>query len=139
VIARARGLLQLFRRKDLLPRTLKFRAALGDLECVRASLDASGRDFETINEAFASACRFGRDDVASLLLERSIALDSELGTRIDGRTDRASFIKAFAKVGFTEVAELGPWPMFVMEQVWRTLHGNDLPGSSASSSGSRGC
>src|SRR5689334_7259235 len=37
--SRARGLLQLFHRKALLPRTLKFLAALGDLEAIRRSLD----------------------------------------------------------------------------------------------------
>jgi hypothetical protein len=37
--SRARGLLQLFRRKGLLPRTLKFFSALGDLDAVRSSLD----------------------------------------------------------------------------------------------------
>ena len=125
--SRAKGLLQLFHRKGLLPRTLKFLAALGDLEGVRAALDANGRDLKSVNEAFACACCFARDDVASLLLERSIALDPELGKRIDEGTDRASFINAFAKASFARVAELGPWPMFVMEQVWRTLHGNDLP------------
>ena len=39
VQSRARGLLQLFRRKGLLPRTLKFFAALGDLDAVRTSLN----------------------------------------------------------------------------------------------------
>ncbi len=34
--SRARGLLQLFQRKGLLPRTLKFLSALGDLDAVRA-------------------------------------------------------------------------------------------------------
>ena len=37
VESRARELLQLFRRKGLLPRTLKFLAALNDLDAVRAS------------------------------------------------------------------------------------------------------
>jgi hypothetical protein len=125
--SRARGLLQLFDRKGLLPRTLKFRAALGDFADVRATLDAQARDLKSVNEAFSCACRFGHDDVASLLLERSVALDTELGKRIDSRTDRASFIATFAKPGFAQVVELGPWPVFVMEQVWRALHGNDLP------------
>src|SRR5580765_6549089 len=42
--SRARGLAQLFQKKGLLPRTLKFFAALGDLDAVRAALDANGRD-----------------------------------------------------------------------------------------------
>ena len=83
--SRARGLLELFQRKGLLPRTLKFFAALGDLDGVRAALDENGNDLETVNEAFVCACRFEHEAVASLLLERSIALDPELGKHIDGQ------------------------------------------------------
>ena len=54
--SRARGLLQLFQRKGVLPRTLKFFAALGDLEAVRARLDAAGEDFASVHAAFWSAC-----------------------------------------------------------------------------------
>jgi hypothetical protein len=124
--SRARGLLELFQRKGLLPRTLKFFAALGDLDGVRAALIESGNDLETVNEAFLCACRFGHEAVASPLLERSIALDPELGTRIGGSTDRASFIKAFQKSDFTQVAEFGLWTVFVMEQLRRTLHDQDV-------------
>jgi hypothetical protein len=124
--SRARGLLELFQRKGLLPRTLKFFAALGDLGGVRAALNENGNDLKTVSEAFVCACRFDRGAVASLLLERSIALDPELGTHIDGGTDRVSFIKAFEKSDFAQVAELGPWKVFVMEQVRRTAHDRDL-------------
>ena len=124
--SRARGLLQLFHRKGLLPRTLKFHAALGDLASVRAALAADGRDRRSVNEAFACACRFSHDDVAKWLLERSIALDPGLGERIDGRTNRASFIEALSKPDFAQVAEHGPWAVFVMEQVSRMLYGNEL-------------
>ena len=82
--SRARGLLQLFQRKGLLPRTLKFLAALGDLDAVRTALDENGNDLATVNEAFVCACRFEHEAVASLLLERCIALDPELGDTIDG-------------------------------------------------------
>ncbi len=125
--SRARGLLQLFHRKGVLPRTLKFCAARGDLDGVRAALEASARDLQSVNEAFSCACRFSHHDVASWLLEQSVALDRELGKRIDGRTDRASFIKALETASHTEVARLGPWPVFVMQLVSQTLHGNDLP------------
>src|SRR5205823_12512736 len=37
--SRARGLLQLFQRKGLLPHTLRFLATLGDLDAVRTALD----------------------------------------------------------------------------------------------------
>src|SRR6266446_491315 len=93
--SRAKGLLQLFHRKGLLPRTLKFFAALGDLDAVRVHLDENENDLATINEAFVCACRFEHEAVASLLLERSIALDPELGKHIDGSTDRVSFIRCF--------------------------------------------
>jgi hypothetical protein len=43
VQSHARGLLQLFRRKGLLPRTLKFLAALGDLDAVRTALTRTER------------------------------------------------------------------------------------------------
>ena len=81
--SRAKGLLQLFQRKGLLPRTLKFSAALGDLDAVRTALDEDGNDLATVNEAFICAGRFEHEAVGSLLLERSIALDPELGTQVD--------------------------------------------------------
>ena len=112
--SRAKGLLDLFQRKGLLPRTLKFLAALGDFDGVRVALDDQGSDLKTVNEAFVCARRFERDAVASFLLERSIALDPELGERIHGSTDRVSVIKAFDKADFAQVADLGLWKVFVM-------------------------
>src|SRR6266542_3897103 len=58
IVSRARGLLQLFRRKGLLPRTLKFLSALGDLDAVRTAFDENGNDLATVNEAFICASRF---------------------------------------------------------------------------------
>ncbi len=91
--SRARGLLQLFQRKGLLPRTLKFLSALGDLDAVRTALDENGNDLAAVNEAFMCACSFEHEAVASLLLERSIALDPELGNHVDGSGGRLAFIK----------------------------------------------
>ncbi|HZI43045.1 MAG TPA: hypothetical protein VFD67_15105, partial [Gemmatimonadaceae bacterium] len=65
--SRARGLLQLFRRKGLLPRTLEYFAALGDLDAIRRSLGENGHDLATVNKAFMRACRFQHEDVASVL------------------------------------------------------------------------
>jgi hypothetical protein len=124
--SRARGLLALFQRKALLPRTLKFLAALGDLDGVSAALSESENDLATVNEAFVCACRFQHEAVASLLLERSTALVPELGQQIDGSTDRVSFIKAFTKSDFAEVAALGLWKVFVMDQVRRTIPDRDV-------------
>ena len=93
--SRAKGLLQLFRRKGLLPRTLKFLAALGDIDAVRTALDENGNDLAAVNEALTIACGFEHEAVASLLLDRSIALDPELGTHVDGSVGRLAFIKYF--------------------------------------------
>jgi hypothetical protein len=124
--SRARGLLHLFERNRLLPRTLTFLAALGDLDAVRTTLDESGNDLATVNQAFVCACRFEHEAVASLLLERSIALDPELGKHIDGSTDRVSFIRCFKKSDLAQAVALGPWKVFVMEQVSRAAHDGDV-------------
>jgi hypothetical protein len=124
--SRANGLLELFHRRGRLPRTLKFLAALGDLDAVGTKLGGNIIDRETVNTAFVSACRFDHEAVASLLLERSIALEPGLGERIDGSTDRLSFIRAFRKIGFAPVAAFGPWKVFVMEQIHRALDQRNL-------------
>jgi hypothetical protein len=124
--SRARGLLALFHRKGLLPRTLKFHAALGDLDVVRTSLDHNRHDLAAVNEALICACRLEHEAVASLLLERSIALDPELGTHVDGGLGRTAFIKYFIEKGAPNATAVGPWKGFVMEQVTRAIHDRDL-------------
>ena len=132
--SRAHGLLQLFQRKGLLPRTLKFFAALGDLDAVRAALETTENNLAAINEAFARACGFKREAVASLLLERCIALDPELGAHIDGSVGRVAFIKYFIDTHPEFVREIsghartvGLWMAFVLKQVSRTILDDDLP------------
>jgi hypothetical protein len=105
---------------------MTFLAALGDLDAVRAALDEREHDLPAINEAFVSACHFEQEAVAALLLERSIAIDAELARHIDGRVDRLSFIASFKKTDFAQVATLGLWKVFVMEQIERALHDRDL-------------
>ncbi|HJU72532.1 MAG TPA: ankyrin repeat domain-containing protein, partial [Gemmatimonadaceae bacterium] len=124
--SRARGLLQLFQRKGLLPQTLKFHAALGDLDAVRAALDKNGNDFATVNEAFVRACSFGHEAVASMLLERLIALDPELGEHIDESVGRHAFVRYFIEKGSGDALTAGPWKAFVMQQVSRALQDGDL-------------
>lgn len=127
--SRARGLLQLFERKGLLPRTLKFRAALGHRDAVRASLDENGNDLAAVNEAFLCACRFEHEAVASLLLERSIALDAELGKHVAGSADRLALVKYLIQqrsLDFAHATPAGPWQAFVMEQVMRAVQDGDL-------------
>src|SRR6267378_1833414 len=125
---RAKALLQLFQRKGLLPRTLKFLAALGDLEGGRASFDGSSMDLATVNEAFMCACRLEHEAVASFLLDRSIALDPEFGKHIDGGPGRSGFIQYLMEdtLTFTNAAPAGPWQAFLMNQVVRAIHDNAL-------------
>jgi len=124
--SRARGLLLLFQRKGLLPRTLTFFAALGDLDAVRTALDENGNDLTTVNEAVVCACRFEHEAVASLLLERSIALDPELGKQVDGSVGRRDFIKYFIEKRPAHAIAVGLWKAFVMEQVSRAVLDGDL-------------
>jgi hypothetical protein len=129
IASRARGLLELFQRKDLLPRTLEFFSALGDLDAVRTVLEESGNDLAAVNDAFMIACRFEHEAVASLLLERSIALDAELGKRVDGSGSRRAFIKYLIEeksLDFAHATAAGPWQAFLMGQVMRAVHDGDL-------------
>ncbi len=127
--SRARGLLQLFQRKGLLPRTLKFFAALGDLDAVRTALDGKEIDLGAVNEAFICACCFEHEAVASVLLERSIDLDAELGTHVDESLGRLAFVRYFIEKrpsGIPHATAVGPWEAFVMGRVQRALHDGDL-------------
>jgi Ankyrin repeat len=125
--SRARGLLQLFERKGLLPRTLEFLSALGDLDAVGAVLHEEGNDLAAVNDAFVCACRFEHEAVASLLLERAIAVDPELGAHIDGSAGRFAFIKYFIDKQPAHAMAVGPWKAFVMEHAKRAVLDDDLP------------
>ena len=126
VQSRARGLLQLFQRKGLLPRTLKFFAALGDLEAVRATLENGADDLETINDAFIRACAFEHEPIASILLDRSIALDPELGAHVDRGPGRQEFVRYFIEKKPDGTERLGLWKAFVVEQIRRAAQEGDL-------------
>jgi hypothetical protein len=124
--SRAKGLLQLFHRRGLLPRTLTFFAALGDLDAVRAALDEHVNDLETVNDVFVCACRFTHEAVALLLLKRSIELDPDLGRHIDGEIDGRAFVAHFIEKGRSQAKGIGLWTAFVMEQIWRAAHDGDV-------------
>jgi hypothetical protein len=126
--SRAKGLIDLFRRRGLLPRTLKFFAALGDVEGVRARLDTNAEDLASVNEAFMYACHLQHAPTAVLLLDRSILLDSELGWRIDGGPGRSEFIQYFIenKPDVRTPNSGGPWQVFVKQQVEGALSTGDL-------------
>jgi hypothetical protein len=59
--------------------------------------------------------------VASLLLDRAIALDPELGTHVDGNVGRPAFIKFFVDNRPGHATDVGAWKAFVMEQVSRAV------------------
>ena len=127
--SRAVGLLHMFERKGLLPRTLMCRVALGQLEAVRALLDANAHDLTALNDAFICACRFEHDAVASLLLERAIAIDPEVGRRIHATTDRRSFVSFFIEpqsLDFDYREAGGLWQVFMIGHVVRSFHDRDL-------------
>jgi hypothetical protein len=122
--SRARGLLQLFQRKGLLPRTLKFFAALDDIEAVRTALDENENDLPAITEAFTIACSFEHESIASLLLDEVIARDPELGALIDRSLGRLTFARYFIdnRPSHSHATELGLWKAFVMEHVNRAVY-----------------
>ena len=131
--SRARRLLQLFRRKGLLPRTLEFLAALDDIDGVRTLIDEGAHDLAAITDAFTIACGFEHEGVASLLLERAIALDPELGRQVDGSVGRAAFTKYFIEKRPAHATEVGLWKAFVMEQVNRAISSWSGPRTSVTS------
>lgn len=127
LLSRTRGLLQLFHRKGVLPRTLKFLAALGDIDGVRASLARSGNDQAAVIDAFLSALRFEQEDVASILLERAIVLDAEFGMQVEAVGGRSAFIKYLKEHGHEHFAH-GPRRMVLMHRIGRALNDGELDG-----------
>jgi hypothetical protein len=122
--ARAKGMLELLWKKGVLPRTLTVLAALGDHDAVRASLAGSAPDQAAINDAFMCACGFKHKEIAALLLERCIAIDPDLGRRIDAWQGRAAFIDYFG-----ERAERygAPWHTLVVNELRQSIVNDDLP------------
>jgi hypothetical protein len=130
IASRAKGLLDLFHRKGLLPRSLKFFAALGDVNGVRVCLDTNGDGLAALNEAFMCACHLQHSTAAALLLDRSIRLDAELGRLIDGGPGRSAFVQymiaEIETLAFTNADPAGPWQAFVMQQAVRAENHGDL-------------
>ena len=134
----ASGMLHLLARKNALPRTLPVLAALGDDAAVRARLEGSrerddpeesSNDQIIIGRALMTACRFKHTDIALPLLERSIALDPELGRRIDRWQSRKAFVEFLAQQPglLWQEPEMTPWETFVICQLASARDRNDLP------------
>jgi hypothetical protein len=126
--SRAKGLIDLFSRRGLFPRSLKFLAALGDVNSVRACLDTNGDDLHAVNEAFLYACHLQHATAAALLLDRSITLDAEMGKRIDSGPGRSAFVQYFI-ANTPDVYNPdpgGPWQAFVKQHVVQAMRDGDL-------------
>ena len=129
IASRAKGLIDLFQRKGLCPRTLKFFAALGEVESIQSRLDTNADDLPAVNEALMYACHLQHETAAGLLLDRSIALDPELKEKIEGGPGRSAFIQYFiankpdVHLGDSFIA---PWRSFVKQQISRAVHEGDL-------------
>jgi hypothetical protein len=126
--SRAKKLIDLFHRRGLFTRSLKFFAALGDIDGIRARLDRSADDLAAVNEAFMYACHLQHATAAELLLDRSITLDAEMGKRIDGRPGRSELIKFFIanKPDVYNPDPFEPWQAFVKQQVDHAMRDGDL-------------
>lgn len=134
----ASGMLRLFARKNVLPRTLPVLAALGDNAAVGARLEGprGSEDVEEsaveqilIDRAFLTACRFKHVDVARRLLERAIALDAELGRRIDRWDSRSAFVGFLTQQPsiLWQDPEMTLWQSFVTLQLSSARDRGDLP------------
>jgi hypothetical protein len=124
----ASGMLQLFQRKGVLPRTLPVFAALGDLDGVRAHLDEAG---VSMPGAFMSACRFKHKEVALVLLDRCIALDVDLDRQIERWEGRAAFVDYLAEHHPAGIGSMPPWRAFVRRQLVETIDEDRLPAFTA--------
>lgn len=119
----ASGMLQLFERKGVLPRTLPVLAALGDLDGVRAHLDEAG---VSVPGALMSACRFKHKEVAALLLDRCIALDADLGQQIERWQGRTAFVEYLCDHYPAGAFKTTPWRAFVMRQLVEAMDEDKL-------------
>lgn len=125
LLSRTRGLLQLFHHKGLLPRSLKFLSALGDVDDVRARLAEHRHETAAIHDAFLCACRFEHRAVAVVLLDRAIALGPEFATQVEEFGEPSAFIEYLISHG-SEYYAHGPRRMLLMHQVRRALDDGDL-------------
>jgi ankyrin repeat protein len=131
------GMLRLLGRKNALPQTLPVLAALGDDAAVRSLLQGSNEGDDTagnndcaaIGRAFLIACRFKHKDIATHLLDRMIALDPELGGRIDRWQNREAFVQFLMEQPgiLWQETETSVWETFVICQLAAARDRNDLP------------
>jgi len=132
----ASGMLHLLARKNAVPQTLQVLAALGDEAAIRKRLEESGKrdgaeessnEQSVIDHALMTACRWKHTDIALRLLDRSIALDPELGRRIDRWDSRKAFVEFLSQQpGLLWHEQTTPWETFVVAQLASARDRNDL-------------
>jgi hypothetical protein len=121
----ARSMLHLLARKDVIPQTLAVLAALGDDRALSAAADTL--DASAISHALMVACRFKHISLAVRLLDRTIALDPELGRRIDRWRDRSAFVEFLSAQPGLLWHEAGtPWQTLVIFQLSSARDRGDL-------------
>lgn len=127
--SRARGLIDLFHRRNLLPGTLKFVVARGDVDGVRERLGRNADDLVAVEEALMYACHFEYATLAAILLDRWITVDTELGSRIDGGPGRPNFIQYLIenKPDVLDPKPFRPWEVYVKQHVMRAMDDGNLP------------
>jgi len=125
----AAKLIDLFHRRGLFPQTLKFYGALGDVDGIRARLNTNSDDLAAVNEAFLYACHPRNEAAAALLLDRAIALDPEMGKRIDSGPGRSGFIQYFIANGADLLYDpdpTRPWHSYAKRKVDLAMRDGDL-------------
>src|SRR5262249_21159996 len=55
-----------------------------------------------------------------------VALDPELGARVDGGLGRPAFVEYFIEEGPEHATAVGPWRAFVMGRITSAIHDGDL-------------
>ncbi len=130
------GMLQVLQNKGLLPDTLPVLAALGSFDSLHACFDEGGTlrasakpaDLDAltvVNTAFMNACRFKHKSAASFLLDRCIALDSDLGWQIDRWRNRTAFIEYLCE-HYVSLPPNTPWRGFVVRQLFGIIDEDNL-------------
>lgn len=91
-------------------------------------LGAGAEDRLVVNEAFLMACHLGKATAAAVLLDRAIAIDGDLGRRIDGGPGRSGFIQHFMenRAGADGPDGDEPWQMFAKQQIVGAMQRGDL-------------
>lgn len=118
----ASGMLQLLARKHALPRTLPVLAALDE------EPEEYSNEQGLIDRALLVACRFKHVGLALRLLDRAVALDPELGRRIDRWGSRGAFVDFLTQQPglLWQDEERTPWQTFVFAQLASARDRNDL-------------